>query len=132
MKWAWRWLLIVCLFAALRGVGIAWHTLADLQRYRALETAGSPIIRSGVNGVLGAALLAVSWGLWWRRQRAYRAVLPLLLVYWLFDFVWLAGYAQADYDQKRLGFVGVTSVLLACFTIWNWLRLHKIFGEDND
>jgi hypothetical protein len=130
--WSLRGLIGICVWFGIRGLGIAWTTLDELERYRSLNAAGSPVLRIGINGLAGMVLLVVAWGLWQRRRWAYQVVVPVLAGVMLFNGIWLAVYAQTDFDQKRIAFVAVTSTLLMGFITWLHWRVRKIFGENHD
>jgi hypothetical protein len=129
--WSLRLLIAVCVYAGVRGLGTAWLTLRDFELYRNLEAAGSPLLRIGCNALFGIALLTIAWGLYQRRKWAFKTFLPVLGSYAIFNFIWLATYAQADYDQGRKLFSLVTSILGMGFILWLRMRLRKLFGEWN-
>jgi hypothetical protein len=130
--WTLRFTIGICLFLAIRGLGIAWVTLDQLALYRQLEAAGSPILRSGINASFGIALLIVAWGLYRQRAWAIQQFWGIIAAYLAFSWVWLAIYAQADFDRGRLAFSSVTSGVLVGLLWWLRLRLRKIFGENHE
>lgn len=133
MKWTRRLLVALCLFWAVRGLGVAGTVLAQLDLYQQVQAAGAWQFRVLVNGLCGLAFLIVAVGLWRQDRRAYRALMPLVLFYTVFSFIWFASHAQATYDQGRIPSVGVTSGITVGLAYWLQYRLRKLFnGERND
>jgi hypothetical protein len=123
--WTLRALIVICLYLGVRGLGIAWTTLSQLEMYRASQTAGPPMLRITINAALGASFCALAIKLYRRNQRALHTLPALVMIHALFAFFWLANYAQASFDRGRLGFAAVTSALGVGFVLWLWLRLRK-------
>lgn len=130
--WTLRLVVVICLGLALRAMGIAWVTLSDLERYRQLEAAGLPVLRIGINGLLGIVLISTTWGLYRKRSWAFRYFWGIIAASLAVQWLWLAVYAQADFDRGRLAFSAVTSLLLLGLLWWLRWRLRKIFGEPNE
>jgi hypothetical protein len=129
MGWPWRIALLVTLFLALRHLGIAWATLENLALYRQLQASGPPAFRIGLNALIGGALLVTFWGLYCKELWAFRRFWGIITASLIFQWVWLAWFAQADFDRGRLAFSAVTSLLLAGFVWWLHWRLRKNFGD---
>ena len=129
--WTLRALILVCLYLGMRGLGIAWTTLSQLELYRASEAAGPPIPRIAINAVLGACFVALVFKLYRRNRRAWRALPTLVIFHALFAYIWLATYAQTQFDRGRLDFAAVTSSLGVGFVLWLWFRLRKKFTDTN-
>ena len=130
--WTLRALIVICLYLGMRGLGIAWTTLSQLELYRASNAAGPPMLRITINAALGASFFALAAKLHRRNRRALHAAPALVIIHVLFAFFWLASYAQAAFDRGRLGFAAVTSALGVGFVLCLWFRLRKKFTETLD
>lgn len=112
-----RGLTLIGLGLGLRALGVAFVTLRDLNLYREVEAAGPPALRIGVHAVFGVFLIGLVW-----QQRAKPAMMGIW-AYLAWNLMWLALFAQSDFDQGRWPFWGVTFVVGTGFVMgWWWYR----------
>lgn len=130
--WTLRLFYVVCLYVGVRSLGIAGTTLSQLERYRTLEAAGSPIVRAGIYALFGVLFFLSIWGLHQRNERIIQALLPLLIAYTGFDLIWLWLFAQSDFARGRFGFLIVTSIVGLGLLMWQWMRLKKQLLENGN
>lgn len=127
-----RVLILFCALLGLRGFGIAYATLSALEQYRSLGVAGAPLPRVGLYALWGLLFIRLAWGLRQRQRWAYRGFPWALAGQLSFDLIWLAVYAQADFDRERIPFQGVTSAVIMGLALWWWSRLRRYFGVQYD
>lgn len=128
--WSLRLCTALCLLLAIRGIGIAWTVLVNLEQYRALDVAGPWPLRVTLYGAWGVWFFQLSWGLWHRWGWAYYSMLPSLAAFAIFDVGWFALFAQAAFDRHRLPFVIVTSILGVGLAWWLKLRIRSQFEVE--
>lgn len=128
--WSLRLCIGVSLLLGIRGLGIAWTVLANLEQYRALDVAGPWSLRVVLYGAWGFWFLQLAWGLWRHHRWAYRAWFPGIVFFVIFDVGWFAIFARATFDRRRLPFVIVTSAIGVGLAWWLQFRIKPLFKKE--
>lgn len=105
------------IFAA-QGIGRAWFVLRDLSRYQiVVDNLPFELYLSVAMG-WGILMAKMTWGIWRRKRWAIRRLWLILVAYWLFWLGWLAVFAQAPDEQKRLPFLFGLMLVIVGFDGW--------------
>lgn len=109
----------------------ALGTLADAPFYARFSLPFTLWLRAFVSGSWAVVFAACIRGLLRRRQWAHTAIAPLVTVFALTNWLWLAVLARADYDQGRLSFQAITSLLLVLPLWWVSLRNRRLARKQS-
>ncbi len=126
-----RLLLAQGVLIIVRSGGRIWFAIDNIEFYRDLNATPPLALYIGSNLAWGLVFLFVTMGFWRQRRWALATIWWALTSYLVFEVIWFAAFAQTTYDQGRLGFIVVVTIiaLLINYGLTHRPKFRVRFGE---